>query len=282
MKNLLKIVLLSSTLISSIAYGTDEIKKDTKTFSDSSVVAEYKGIKVTLKEVLGQFKDLMENQPAMKDKKFDELDKNIQENMIKGFIHAQLLDQEAKSSKIQESAAFKEKLDQIKQQLVQQTFIENIIKQKVTDASISSEYEKLKKELSGKEEVKASHILVETEEKAKEVKSKLDKGEKFENLAKQYSTDEGSKANGGELGFFSKGQLVPEFENTAFSMKKGEVSAPVKTQFGWHVIKLDEKRAMKVPTLEESKPSIQNKLGREAIEAYITELDKKSNIKIFL
>ncbi len=282
MKNLLKVILLSSTLISSAAYSAEEAKKDAKILTDSSVVAEYKGIKVTLKEVLNQFKDLMENQPTMKDKKFEELDKSLQENMIKGFIHAQLLDQESKASKIDESAAFKEKLQQIKQQLIQQTFVENIIKQKVTDAAIASEYEKLKKEMAGKEEIKASHILVDSEEKAKEVKAKLEKGEKFENLAKQYSSDEGSKANGGELGFFTKGQLVPEFENTAFAMKKGEISAPVKTQFGWHIIKLEEKRPMKVPSLDEAKPSIQNKLGRDAIEAYISELDKKSNVKIFL
>ena len=282
MKNFLKIVLLSSTLISSMAYSAEEAVIPVKKFTDSSIVAEFNGVKVTLKEVLDQFKEILETQPAMKGKKFEDLDKNMQESMIKGYVNSKLIENAAKTSKTQDSQAFKDKLEQVKQQLAQQMFIENIVKQKVSDSVINAEYDKIKKDLNGKEEVKASHILVEKEETAKEVKAKLDKGGKFAEIAKEYSTDEGSKANGGELGFFSKGQLVPEFENKAFSMKKGEISDPVKTQFGWHVIKLEEKRAVKAPTLEEAKPSIQNKLGREAIEQYIKELENKSNVKIIL
>ncbi len=289
MKNLLKIALLTTSLISTMAYAADNIKTEssvtkeaTVKLTDSSVVAEYNGNKVTVKDIMKDLKEIFDNQPTMKGKGFQDLDKSMQENVVKGYVHSKLVEKEIAASKIEDSEEFKTKLSQAKTQIAQQLFVENKIKSKVTDALIAAEYEKMKKELAGKEEVKASHILVEKEEIAKEVKSKLNKGAKFADLAKEYSSDEGSKANGGELGYFTKGQLVPEFENKAFSMAKGQISDPVKSQFGWHVIKVEDKRPMKVPTLEEAKPTIQGKLSREVFEEYMKELDKKSNLKIML
>jgi len=290
MKNLVKIALLTTSLISTAAYGGGDSKtsipstsKETSVkLTDTSVVAEYDGKKVTVKDIMKELKEIFDNQPSMKGKNFQDLDKQMQENVVKGYVHSKLVEKEIASSHIEDSKEFKEKLSQAKTQIAQQLFVENKIKSKITDSTILAEYEKMKKELVGKEEVKASHILVEKEETAKEVKAKLDKGSKFSDLAKEYSSDEGSKSNGGELGYFSKGQLVPEFENSAFSMKKGQISDPIKSQFGWHIIKVEDKRPIKVPTLEEAKPSIQAKLSREVFEEYLKELDKKSNLKLML
>jgi peptidylprolyl isomerase/peptidyl-prolyl cis-trans isomerase C len=228
------------------------------------------------------FKDVFENNPALKGKKFQDLDANTKQTFVGGYVHSKIILREAEKSGVENKPEYKEKLAHIKTQLAQEIYIKDLIKSKITDIEIKAEYAKLKKELAGKEEVKASHILVKDEAAAKDLKAKLDKGADFAELAKQSSTDEGSKASGGELGYFQKGQLVPEFEAVAFSLAKGKVSDPVKTQFGYHIIKVEDKRAIKVPTMEEAKPSIENKLSRDIIEQVITNLDKQANVKIML
>lgn len=288
MKNIIKLAFLSTLLSTNFSVfaangpsdaQTQNISQSKSKLSDTSIVAELDGQKITLKDVLGQYKEAFENQPALKGKKFEDLDKSIQENIIKGYVHAKVIEKEAVNAKIQDSEEFRKKLESIKPQIAQQLLIDNILKEKVTDSTLKSEYESIKKESEGKQEAKASHILVADEKTAKEVKEKLDKGEKFTDLAKKYSTDEGSKANGGELGYFMKGQLVPEFEAQVFSMKKGAVSQPVKTQFGYHIIKLEDVRPLKVPSFEEVKPSIENKLSREAVESYVNTLVMKYKVK---
>ena len=147
---------------------------------------------------------------------------------------------------------------------------------------VDEEYNKLVASLKGKNEIKVSHILVATEKEAKNVKNRLNKGEKFAKLAKELSKDEGSKANGGELGYIVPGQLVPEFEEKAMTMKVNDISGPVKTQFGWHIITVLDKRPAQIPTKEEAMASIKNKLSREAIEKHFAELASKADIKIML
>ena len=113
-------------------------------------------------------------------------------------------------------------------------------------------YEEASKQITGEEEVHARHILVETEDEAKAVKAELDKGADFAELAKEKSKDPGA-ADGGDLGFFTKEQMVPEFSTRAFALEPGKISDPVKTQFGWHIIKVEEKRNRKAPDFEQVK-----------------------------
>ncbi|KKI90794.1 peptidylprolyl isomerase [Bacillus sp. SA1-12] len=127
---------------------------------------------------------------------------------------------------------------------------------KVTDGDLKAYYDTLK----GK--VKASHILVEDEAKAKEVKDKLAKGDKFEDLAKEYSTDTGSAQNGGELGWFGKGQMVKEFEDAAFKLKEGQVSEPIKTDYGYHIIKVTQT----VKPFDEMKESLTEDVRSQKIQ----------------
>lgn len=269
MNKLLKVALVTAMLCTS-----------SLSLAEEKIVAKIGESKVTLTEVMSMYKEYVASQPSLKDKKFEDLEKNLQEFMVKSYINKKLLDQEVKNSKVEDSAVYKEKLANIKGQLANHLFIENYVKTKVSENEIKSEFDKLKKELSGKEEVKVSHILVEKEEKAKEIKSKLDKGASFSELAKESSIDEVSKINGGTLEYFSKNQMVPEFDEKAFALKKGQISEPVKTQFGWHIIKVEDKRAVKVPSYEEAKPAIQNKLNSSAVEELIEELNKKNNVKI--
>ena len=246
------------------------------------VVATYNGGKVNSDQVMEQFKPFLAMQPENKNKKFSELDKNTQELLVRGYINQKLFEKEAEKLGVRNSNGFKEKLKAAESQLLQQELIERHLKTAVTDKMVEEEYKKLVASLKGQKEVKVSHILVDTEEKAKEIKKKLNKGSKFETLVKAFSKDEGSKTNSGELGYVMKGQLVPEFESKAFSMKKGEISDPVKTQFGWHIIRVLDLRDVKIPSKEQAINGLKGKLSREAIEKYFTKLADQANVELKL
>ena len=147
-------------------------------------------------------------------------------------------------------------------------------KNAVSDAAVKKFYdEKAKAET----EVHARHILVETEDQAKDVAAQLKKGANFEELANKMSKDPGSK--GGDLGYITKDQVVPEFGNAAFALAKGKVSEPVKSQFGWHVIKVEDKRERKPPPLEAVKEQIKAKLSQDAREAMVKKIQADAKIE---
>jgi len=142
----------------------------------------------------------------------------------------------------------------------------------------SKEYYEANKDLFKFDEVTASHILVEDEKTAKEVLEKLEAGEKFEDLAGEYSTDPGSKDNGGDLGTFGRGQMVPEFENAVFALKPGEISDIVKSDYGYHIIKLTD-RNQGTRTYEEVKESIASILVSQEVDRKIQELKGNTEIE---
>jgi len=145
-------------------------------------------------------------------------------------------------------------------------------------ARIDAENDDKVKEIPREDEVNASHILVDGEEKAKEVLGKVEKGEDFSKLAEEYSSDPGSKANGGKLGYFGKGQMVKEFETAAFALKKGEVSKPVQSKFGWHIIKIEDRREKPLPTYEQVKDQILDSMVQQKGQQVAQELRGKAEI----
>lgn len=146
----------------------------------------------------------------------------------------------------------------------------------ITEDEMKNYFEENKDSFAQKEEVKARHILVEDEETAREVKEKIDKGGDFEELAKEYSTDTGTKDKGGDLGYFGKGKMVKEFEDAAFSLDIGEVSEPVKSEYGFHIIKVEDRKEAKEANYEESKEEIREKIFEQKYpEAYNNWIQKK-------
>ncbi|MGD6898227.1 peptidylprolyl isomerase [Bacillus infantis] len=147
---------------------------------------------------------------------------------------------------------------------------------------IKAYFEENKDQFAQQEQVKASHILVEDEAAAKEVKSKLDKGEEFADLAKEYSTDASNAESGGELGYFGKGEMEAAFEEAAFALKANEISGPVKTDYGYHIIKVEDKKEAKEAVYEDSKEAAKKALFDERMqtEYYNWLEEKKEEYKI--
>jgi peptidyl-prolyl cis-trans isomerase C len=141
-------------------------------------------------------------------------------------------------------------------------------------------YDDAAKQISGEQEVHARHILVETEDEAKAIKAELDKGADFAELAKKKSKDPGA-SDGGDLGFFTKEQMVPEFSDVAFKLNPGQISDPVKSQFGWHIIKVEEKRNRKPPEFDQVKGQIETYVTRKAQAEYVGKLRDGAKIERF-
>jgi peptidyl-prolyl cis-trans isomerase C len=149
----------------------------------------------------------------------------------------------------------------------------------VSEAEIKIVYDEESKKLTETERVRARHILVASEKEAKDIIARIGKGEKFEDLAKQYSLD-GSKDYGGDLGYFTAPEMVPEFSKAAFALKTGELSGPVKTDFGWHVIKLEDRKMGAAQPYDQVKGAIKNVLVRKKVQEKLGELRKVAKVEI--
>ena len=205
----------------------------------------------------------------------------IFEDLLNSEINSRLTAQDAMSQGMDKDAELLEQLESIKQQLLQRAALQKVLDDGITEKVMQVKYEALIEPLKGQQEIKASHILLKTEEEAKAVIAELDKGADFAVLAKDKSTGP-SASQGGSLGYFGKGQMVPEFQEAAFAMEKGAYTkVAVKTQFGWHVIKVDDMRDRVLPTREESEEQIRGELSRELAGKYIDDLRSKATVEIF-
>lgn len=194
-------------------------------------------------------------------------------------VARELFAQEAERRGLARSPEVQKQLDSMRQDLMIRALIRDYARTKpITDAEIKAEYDRVVSQNTGKE-YKARHILVEKEDEARRLIDELKKGAKFEDLAKQ-SKDQGSAANGGDLDWNTPSTFVKPFSDAMVKLEKGKVTdAPVQTQFGWHVIRLDDVRDAKVPPLEQVKPQIQQEIERRRIQDLQQELRAKAKIQ---
>jgi len=271
----LSIIFLSVSMLSSVAFADTQDK----------VVATYKGGEVKESQIMNEFKPQLKLPSGESIKNFDDFPPQDQKQLVEIYVRKILLEQEVAKSNITSSKEFQEKLENAKNQLAQQELLANYVKSNITDKMFDDEYNKYVDNLKGKEQIKVAHILVKSQKEANEIKGKLSKGGNFSKLAEEFSLDKASSVNGGVIGFIllnQPGQLVPEFEKKAFSLKVNEVSTPVKTNFGWHVIKVLEKKPVPIPTKEEAKVTIDNVLTADLLKKYISDLEAKADLKIML
>jgi peptidyl-prolyl cis-trans isomerase C len=199
--------------------------------------------------------------------------------LVEYMIENQLFADAAERDKLSTGPEFEERLNYWRRRALRDTYFDKSIKGEIGDGLAKTFYEDQVKGMKSEEEVQARHILVDTEEKAKELADKIAKGGDFAALAKENSKDPGSKDDGGMLGYFGRGQMVPAFEEAAYRLKKGEISAPVKSQFGFHLIKVEDRREKKPPTFEEVKERILNSMIQRRAQEVATTLRTKAKIE---
>lgn len=201
--------------------------------------------------------------------------------IVDRLIDARLVTTAATKAKLQNDPEVKERLKTAEERIVQDIYVNREVFKKVTDSDIAARYKKMSAEFKPETEVSARHILVATEAEAKDVAAKLKAGEDFAKLAREKSTDKASAANGGDLGFFTADQVVEPFAKAAFALKDGETSAPVQSQFGWHIIKAESRRSTKMPSLDDSKLEITQILQDEKLKDVLAGLRKDVKVEKF-
>ncbi len=228
------------------------------------------------------FRDEVEDARFLLPREYQQLPLNIvYPQLLNSIIDRKLTADAGRSEGLADDAEVKKQMRRIEEQLIQRAYLAKHITSKVTDEKLKAAYEELLKQTPKEDEVHARHILLETEEQAKEVIKTLEGGKEFAELAKEKSKGP-SGPNGGDLGFFQAGAMVPEFSKAAFEMKPGESSKEaVRTQFGWHVIKVEERRPIKAPTFEEAKPQLENQVARGIGVEVLDGLRKKASIERF-
>jgi peptidyl-prolyl cis-trans isomerase C len=206
-------------------------------------------------------------------------------------VYPQLLDtlvtnmlaaQAGRKQKLADDPEVKKRLQWAQDQIIEEVYLRRYIAATITDDKLKARYDQFVKEQKPQDQVNAKHILVKTEDEAKAVIVDLKAGGDFAAIAKEKSNDPGTKATGGDLGWFTKDEMVPEFADAAFKLQKGQYTeTPVKTQFGYHVILLVDRRTAPPPSMEESRPQVVALLQRELLDQKVKELRTGAKVEMF-
>jgi len=202
--------------------------------------------------------------------------------VLNQLIELKALAQKAEADGLAKEAAIQSEIARAKESILANHLVKRMMKDmKITDEELKQGYEKMLVNLPKKQEMKAAHILVENEDQAKDIQKKINDGGNFAELAKANSIDPGSKDQGGDLGWFEAGMMVPEFSAAAAALKPGETTKePVKSQFGWHIIKLEETRDVPPPAFEAVKPQVENIMQQKAVEKFVNDTRAAAKVEI--
>ncbi|WP_273759843.1 peptidylprolyl isomerase [Bartonella sp. ML70XJBT.G] len=247
-------------------------KASEKAVPSSHVMAVIEGKDITA----GQLDDLaLEINPNLV--RFPDEQRRIM--VLKAYLDMQALAKAARDKGIDKSEAYDKRMAVMRDNVLQQLYFKQTIVDQISDNDLETLYKKEVAALPKEDEVKARHILVKTKKEAEAIVKRLNKGEDFEEIAKKTSTD-GSAAVGGDLGYFSHGQMVKPFEDAAFSLKVGEYTkTPVESPFGWHVIKVEDRRLKQPPAFDDVKEMLRTQLIRERYQKLIVDLRSKMDVK---
>ena len=238
----------------------------------NDVLAKVDGSAITEKDLDLAVEDLAGSLQSM-------TDQQKREYVLGYLIDLKLLAKAAEKDALADGEDFKRKIAYLRDKALMEAQLTAAGVKAATEEASRKLYDETVKGLKPEVEVRARHILTETEDEAKAALAKIKAGTDFAAVAKEASKDPGSADSGGDLGFFTKDQMVPAFADTAFKLEPGQISEPVKSDFGWHVIKTEEKREKPVPTYEQVKPQITNFVQRRAQQDEIMKLRSGAKIE---
>ena len=251
-------------------------------FADDPILAKVNGTEIHQSDLTVAEEEAGQLPPMSPDAKKDYL-VQFMTDMI-------LVSKAAQDKKLGDTPEFKAKLDFARKKLLMEAILKQAGTDAMTDAAMHQVYNDAVKTMGDEQEVHARHILIraaagddkaskEAEDKIKAIIARLKKGEDFAKVASETTEDPSGKATGGDLGYFTKEQMVPEFADVAFKLDKGQISEPVHTQFGWHVIKVEDKRKKPAPSFDEVKPQIEQYVTRKAQADLVTKLRADAKIE---
>jgi len=247
----------------------------TPALASNPVVAKVNGKSIYSSDVVNELKEM--------GAKASRLPANmIYPQLLEKLIVTKILSTKGYAQKLQKTKEVKDRLKLAQDRIVADVYVRKAIEPKITKDKIKKKYDALVKKFKPESEVRARHILVPTEKEANEILSKLNDGEDFAKLAAAKSKDVGSAKRGGDLGYFPRTAMVKPFAKAAFSMKVGQTSKkPVKTDFGYHIIKVEDRRKSSPPPLSAVKEQIKNQVGQEMLAKMIKDLKKKAKVERF-
>ena len=239
--------------------------------AQAKVLAKVNGVEITDDDVKMAMDDLGPGIPR-------QLEGKAREAYVLDFlIDEQLVVQKAQADKLGETPDFAKKLAYLRDKALMETLLGNVAKSAATDAAIKQTYDEAAKNQKPETEFHAHHILVPTEEEAKKALARIKSGEDFAKVADEMSKDPGSK--GGDLGWFTKDRMVPEFADAAAKLQPGQLSEPVKSQFGWHIIKLDQTRPKTFPPLDQIKDQVARYVVQKAQSELVLKLRESAKVE---
>ncbi len=273
MRSLFATGLIAGLALSVPAFAQDAAAPETGGYDASTVVATVNGTDITLGHVVVMLNRLPEQYQSVPDA------------ALMGMIVEQLIDQTLLADSLSTDVAddplsVKLHLENERRGNLALQALNAKIADAVTPEAVQAAYDAAIAGFEPATEYRAAHILVETEEEANDLRAQIEGGADFAALATEHSQDPGSGANGGSLGWFGLGQMVPEFEAAVTALEPGAVSQPVQTQFGWHIIRLDETRKTTPPPLEAVRAEVENQVRQEAVQAEIAALRAEASIEV--
>jgi peptidyl-prolyl cis-trans isomerase C len=285
-KNSTKIFILATGVVALIfAASTYFLNQE-----NDIVVAQINDQKIFKSEIDGKLRNAFDGQnfneqgQEINIPKIENLPKEVIELLAKEVYLDKELAKKARKSKISENKEIKNKIVDAKNKILRQAFVDSLVKQEITDQKISEKYVELSNELAGKKEYLASHIVTKTKEDAQKILKELkSKGSaNFPELAKKYSIDQDSAANGGHLGYLLEDNMMKEIADVIVNLKKDEISDPIQTKFGWHIIKIFDVRDAKALPFESAKDNIRNQLAQDKLNEINSKIIKDAKIKILI
>ena len=261
-------------LLLAISSSKAETKPKPLDKMETKIVATVDGKPIFLSEIIGMAQRLPEQYRKMSLEA-------VYPSLLTRAIDSKLVTLEGRRAGFSKDPDVKKRLLDVEDQIISEIFLTKTIGSQVTEEALQKIYSETKSEMASGDQIKARHILLDSEEKAMEIIKKLQAGGEFAKLASEYSTGP-SAASGGDLGWFGEGQMVPEFSKAAFALNPGDiVTKPVKTQFGWHIILVEDRKVSAPPSFDEAKEQLASTMSQKLLKELIETLRTKAKIVRF-
>lgn len=244
--------------------------------SKGKIIAVVDGFKVYERDISDRLNSLSNG----KDIKLENIPQNIVKAMVLEVVVNNSIDKNSRKLDYQRDPEIVSKVAEYQKGLIREKYLNDMIYSKITDQDVLNEYNRIVSGLKGKEERRVKHILVEDEDEINRVRRSVMRTGNFEKVAQEKSIDKASAQNGGDLGYVLKEELVPEFGDMAFILKVGEISKPVKTQYGWHIIKVEDVRSAQFLPFDQVKDNIKANLQQQAIQKFLISITKSMNVNL--